>query len=211
MLVLAAWTHVAAGPGQACVLPDGCRDLIMRKVPGERPHWFVSPLSGGPEWVALQAGVTLHGFRLLPGVAVEEDALVAAVQGREWEVGDILSRLDAVCRRPDAVAEALDCLASGVESVSEAARLLGVGVRSLQRVTLAGTGRPPGFWLQLARARRAARAVFDGEAIAQAAYTHGYADQPHMTRAFQRWFGASPARLCRTPALGRLLRDPGYD
>ncbi|MBK9617544.1 MAG: helix-turn-helix domain-containing protein [Uliginosibacterium sp.] len=54
------------------------------------------------------------------------------------------------------------------------------------------TGRTPGYWKQLARTRRAARALAGSATLADIAFAHCYADQAQMSRDFQRWFGVTP-------------------
>lgn len=209
-LVLAVWEVAPMQPIEAVVLPDGCRDLIMGWAPGERPHWFVSPLAQRPDCVSIGAGIVMRGFRLQPGVRLNEAALVDSVQGRDWAPEDILARIGDHGDRAPQVAEALACLASGVASVSQAAGRLGVGQRTLQRLLMDATGQAPSTWLQLARARQAARAVLAPGSIAELADAHRYADQAHMTREFRRWFGTTPRQLRRSPVLAGLLTDSGY-
>lgn len=209
-LVLAVWDMAPGRAAQATVLPDGCRDLIMHWAPGDRPHWFVSSLAGQTQVVAVEAGTILRGFRLRPGVNLAEAALLASVQGREWGRADIQSCLADHGHLSPQVAEALDCLASGPASVAEASAMLGVGPRSLQRLLTGATGESPAFWLQLARARQAARAVLAPGSLAELADACGYADQAHMTRDFRRWFATTPSRMRRDPALARVVAESGY-
>lgn len=209
-LVLATWDMEADRPAEALVLPDGCRDLIYCREAGGRPRWFVSDLSSRPYEVAVAAGTVMRGYRLRPGVQLDEAALLAAVQGREWGDAAIHAHLVDHGRLEVAVAEALSCLASGVDGVAVAAGVLGVGPRSLQRLLLGATGQSPVAWLQLARARRAARGVAAADSLAELADMHGYADQAHMTRAFRRWFGTTPQRLRRDFRMLGVLAAAGY-
>ncbi|HLO78888.1 MAG TPA: helix-turn-helix transcriptional regulator [Magnetospirillum sp.] len=209
-LILATWDMAAAQAVEARVPPDGCRDLILSMAPGERPTWFVSTLPEQTYGVAVEAGTILRGFRLRPGTMVDEAALVASVQGRPWDDDEVASRLDDFCRLPTTVSEALAALATECATVAQAAALLGVGPRTLQRLLLAATGRPPSYWLLLARARRSARDVLAAGALAEIADAHGYADQAHMSREFRRWFGTTPLKLRRDAQLAALLTEPGY-
>jgi AraC-like DNA-binding protein len=209
-LVLDTWALTAEQPVAGLVLPDGCRDLIFCHPAGERPLWFVSDLSDRPYEVMVEAGTRMRGFRLQPGAAVDCDALLAAVQGRDCGDGDVLARIADHVRRPPRVAEALNCLASAVGSVAEAAGLLGVSPRSLQRLVLGATGHTPVAWLQLARARQAARAVAVAQPLAEVADQYGYADQAHMTRAFRRWFGTTPRQLRGDARRQDILAASGY-
>lgn len=209
-LVLATWEVEPQEPVYTPVLPDGCRDVIVRCAPGERPHWFVSELQEGTYAVQIKGGVSMLGFRLKPGVRVNEPSLLAALQRRELDAGEALAAIHDHCTWIGQVSEALDGLACGASSVAEAAVYLGVSVRTLQRLLIAATGRAPSYWLQLARARQAARATLPNASLAEVAYVHGYADQAHMTREFRRWFGLSPRALRCSPALAVLLFETGY-
>lgn len=210
--LLQAWTYRADAPGTGWVLPDGCRDLILVLAPGAAPRWMVSALDDGPRAVPVPAAVTLHGWRLRPGAAIREAALLAAV-GRLADPTDaaaVASSLAAHTTQVPAVAEALEALAA-CPQVGLARRHLGVSERALQRLLGPATGRPPAYWAGLARARSAARALPDGRPLAALALDHGYADQAHLARAMRRWFGLSPARLRVDPSRQGLLAAPGYD
>lgn len=209
--VLEVWSFRADESCSALVLPDGCRDLILRHPPGGRPHWFTSDLSRHPYEVAVEAGTVMRGFRLQPGTVLTAEAcLLADLQGRDGDDAHVLARLADHARLDHRVAEALDCLAE--TGVGVAARRLGVAPRTLQRLLRAETGQEPVVWAQLARVRRAGRAVaaHDGVPLAELAADHGYADQAHMTRAFRRWLGITPAGLRRDPDRAALLAASGY-
>lgn len=209
--VLEVWSFRAEESGSALVLPDGCRDLILRQPPGGRPHWFVSDLSRQPYDVAVEAGTVMRGFRLHPGTVLEDQArLLAGLNGRDQDVADIPARLADHARLDPRVAEILKCLTD--VGVADAARRLGVTPRTLQRLLRAATGQEPAAWAQLARVRRAGRAVAaaDGVPLAELAADHGYADQAHMTRAFRHWLGVTPAGLRRDPRRAALLAASGY-
>lgn len=209
--VLDVWSRTTEEAASVLVLPDGCRDLILRQPTGEAPVWFVSALDDGPRRVAVAAGTFMLGFRLRPGVQIDKVQLLASLTGMTGDPHAILERLDRFTVLPGLVKDALDCLGQEAASVAEAARLLGGGVRGLQRFVAGATGRPPSFWLQLARVRRSARAVRDAASLADIAHAHGYADQAHMTREFRRWFGATPGRLRSGAEPLPMLDAPGYD
>jgi AraC-like DNA-binding protein len=81
--------------------------------------------------------------------------------------------------------------------------------RTLQRQFRENALPPPGFWLGLARARRAALELRTGAPLADIAADAGYADQAHMTRAFRQWFGATPAQLREDACRLALLAQSG--
>lgn len=205
--VLDSWSHEVAADGQAIVLPDGCRDLILLERDGAAPQWFVSPLMAATEQVACHAGDRFSGFRFHPGAVFDESRLLNAVSGcPSDQVPALVAELVRVNPR---MAEALDALARS-SGIAQARRALGVSERSLERLVQAGTGCPPSFWRGLARARQAAAALAGAEPLAAIAADCGYADQAHMTRAFRQWFGTSPGRFRASPQLLELVAQPGY-
>jgi len=208
--ILAEWRSTPNTGIAATIIPDGCRDLIMRLAPGEKPQWFVSSLAGGAYDVAVRAGVFMQGFRLRPGVQIDERRLLASVQNRHVEGEDIRSRINSFTHLSPRVAEALDCLASDVGSVARAARALGVSQKSLQRLLARETGRPPAYWMLLARVRQSARTAFALQPLAETAFIHGYADQAHMSREFKRWLNISPSTLRRSGDMFNQLNEAGY-
>ncbi|ACJ00281.1 helix-turn-helix transcriptional regulator [Rhodospirillum centenum] len=208
--VIAVWDAAPAVPAVARVSPDGCRDLILRHDPGNRPFWFVSALEDRTCAVALAPGSRLHGFRMRPGLGLDAGRLLRALDGREPEPDRVLALVAnhaAPCAR---VEEALAALAAGPGSIAAAAAGLGVTPRTLQRLLLPATGRTPGWWLMLARLRRAARDLAAGTPPADAAAEHGYADQAHLTRAVRRWLGTTPRGLRGDADLAGQLAQPGY-
>lgn len=208
--VLAVWRFAPVGAGTVVVLPDGCRDLIRVVEAGGRARWMVSGLAERAEPVRCRPGERYLGFRLHPDARIDAPVLLAAVAALgEADEAAIAERLADFCRRDPRLAEALAGLADGA-SVAAAARALGITPRTLERLTGGATGRSPGFWKGLARARRAGRALTGPLPLAEIAHAHGYADQAHFGRALRRWFGAPPAALRRDPALLETLAAAGY-
>lgn len=208
--VVAMWRHTPRRVAPVTILPDGCRDLIVLRRAGERPQWFVSPLMDGVQHGACRPGEVWLGFRFKPGVVLQESVLVSAVSeldaedpSRAWSRIDELVRVDA--RVEEALARLAEC-----ESVVAAARGCGMSERNLERLVMHCTGRRPIWWKQLARVRRAARAVGTELPLADVALESGYADQGHMTRTFRRWFGVTPSQLRRDAALLALSGEAGF-
>jgi len=85
LTLLDVWQSAANTPTSATVVPDGCRDLIVRKIPGEKPYWFISSLDDHTYEVSIQAGVTMQGLRLKPGTRINEAQLLASVQYQDLE------------------------------------------------------------------------------------------------------------------------------
>ncbi len=190
-VLLEHWKFDAIQRDITTVLPDGCRDLIIWRGKGVRPQCFVTDLATGCDQVPVSAGDNFNGFRLHPGVQIDVDGLLASLEDGLDDVA-IKERLHDYTTPQLQVVEALACLASGVTSVANAAAILGVRLRSLQRLLKRETGQAPIFWLRLARARQAVSRLGQAGALADLAYSCGYADQAHMTREFRHWFGTTP-------------------
>ncbi len=208
--VLAIWRLRAERPDLAPVIPDGCRDLIFHHPANGPPRWFVSALGDHTYQVRLQTDDTYVGYRLKPGVRIDETQLVAALAGRHHDEGSVRDRLDSCTTFDERTRDALTGLADSRPTVAAAACNLGVGVRSLQRLITRQTGFPPGYWLRLARARRAGRAIAAGLPLAEVAAMAGFTDQPHLSHEIRRWFGVSPAGLRQAERLRLQLFEPGY-
>lgn len=208
--LLEHWHHRTDGTARTLVLPDGCRDLICIHRLGEAPQWLVSPLADTAYGVDCGAGTRFWGYRLQPGALVNEAALLAAMGNCPTpEAADVLGQLDTFTHQDPRVTEALHGLA-GTDRVAAAVRQLGVTERSLERLLASATGRTPGYWLALARVRRAARALAQPTPLAAVAADMGYADQAHMGREFRRWFGVSPGRLRTLPELLAVAMASGH-
>ena len=208
--LLAIWTEKSSSDTTSVVIPDGCRDLILKTVAGEKPQWFVTSLYDQAKAVSLKGGSEMIGFRMKPGVYIEENKLLASVWDQYSDTNEVFCRLLDFTYRKAPVEEALDCLASDVGSVAQAAQLLGNSQRTLQRLLIKETGRSPSYWLMLARIRKAARAVLDPVPLVEIADKFGYADQSHMCKEFNRWFNIPPSALRNTPEYTHMLKDTGY-
>lgn len=189
-VVLEHWQTQAETGHIATILPDGCRDLIFTPTAG----WFVTDLAKVCAQVNIKPDDCYNGFRLRPGVQVEQAGLLASLSD-DLTHDAILERLQTYVTPVANVTEALSCLSSGVQNVAQAAVDLGVQTRSLQRLLKQKTGRSPVFWLRLARVRRAASRLTGQQNLAELSYDMGYADQAHMTREFRIWLGATPRQI----------------
>ncbi len=158
----------------------------------------------------MKAGTEYVGFRLQPGIKINEKGLMASICRDSMDRDDISSLLCEFTTRKGRVAQALDCLSSDIKGVSHAASELGVSHRTLQRMLVKETDRPPVYWMMLSRARKTARNLIEPVSLVELADRYGYADQSHMTREIKRWFGVSPARLRNTPDICRQLNEVGY-
>ncbi len=212
--LLAQWHATPKEDTVAIVMPDGCRDLIMRTSQGEKPQWFISSLEDHTYTVSIQSGVFMKGFRLKPGARIDEQRLLASVQNQDYDDQGLCDRINSFSFLSRSVVEALDCLACDAESVACAAAELGVSQRSLQRLLFRETGRSPSYWMLLARVRQTARSMLEPflqpPTLAETALMHGYADQAHMSREFKRWLNISPSKLRRGGEPFDQLNERGY-
>ncbi len=205
-----AWHHTSVHADSTVVVPDGCRDLILHILPHQRPAWFVTDLADSTYAVPGTVGECYWGFRMQPGTQVDTDRLLALLQARPWnDAHDALPLLHDCTVLDARVADALQSLAR-YSQVAQAARELGVSERTLQRLVLSATGRPPAYWKCLARVRRAAQALPEASSLADCAADHGYTDQAHMSREFRRWLGRAPAAVAASPQWMAAVSAAGY-
>ena len=209
--LLAKWEFSTDIDSTALIVPDGCRDLILQVTEGDRPRWFVSSLYDQSKSLSIQARSVMTGFRFKPGVGVKNENLLNSISNIYFDDDEVFNRIDDFTYRNYCVAEALECLASGVKSVACAATEIGVSQRTLQRLLSRETNRSPIYWLMLARVRRAARALSEPTPLIEIAESFGYSDQAHMSREFKHWFNVSPSALRQSPAILIQLNHLGYD
>lgn len=206
--ILDVWTSSTAVDTTYTVIPDGCRDLIMCKSTGHAPIWSVSPLFDQAKTISARASTEFIGFRMKPGVRFNEHGLLDSI--KDQDINGIKSRLADFTRRQDNLEEILSCLSSDINSASNAAKHLGVSLRTLQRELIRETGRSPIYWILLARARKAARDMFDIISHAEIAYKYGYSDQAHLCREIKRWFNINPSKLKLSDEIFSQINSSGY-
>lgn len=207
------WHAKRPHAGKFLVLPDGCHDLILHVPAAGRPRWLAVALMDQAQWVHSQAGEAFIGFRLKPWAQADKAAIVAALQRRAHPDPDEAKTLLCSAMQMDhRLAEALNVLAQ-TPSLGGACRALGIAERSLQRLVSCQTGRTPGYWRSLARLRRAARSLQNPAPLpwAELASQHGYADQAHLCREFQRWFGCTPVQFRARPDWLAQVCAPGFE
>lgn len=207
---LDVWQHISRSAQSTVVVPDGCRDLIWHALPGQKPHWFVTPLADSTYAVPGTVGERYCGFRMQPGAMMDEPRLMSVLENTHLQDPcDALPLLLDCMRMDSRLSDALASLAHHA-TVATAAQQLGVSERTLQRLVLACTGRPPAYWKRLARVRRAARDLHRVPTLADCAAAHGYTDQAHMAHEFKRWLGAAPSAVMAQPQLLGALAASGY-
>lgn len=203
--VLDSWRYCTTRESRTRVFPDGCRDVIVVRSPRSR-HWFVSALDASARSVKVDAHCAYRGWRLRPGTTVDESELAAIARRRGLDGEAIAS-----CCNLDATAAELLSALCGALSLKAAAKRAGVSARTLQRQVAKATGKPPLFWMRLARCRRAALAVRRNTPLAQAAADHGFSDQAHMSREFRHWLALSPREVQRACPETSALEAGGYE
>jgi AraC-like DNA-binding protein len=129
-----------------------------------------------PERLALEEDL----LRLLTGVFRRYGARTPPGAGVSPCVRKALERLDAAPESPT--------------SLAELATLSGVSRFQLLRGFAREVGTTPHAYLVQLRIRLARRLLAAGESPAEAAIAAGFADQSHLTRAFVRQLGVTPAR-----------------
>ena len=190
--LLESWQFQAKACRDVYVMPDGCRDLIYVQSGSQKPRWFISQLDDVAGKVDMTKGDIYYGFRLKPGVLVDVPAILSGVDGLEPDRQQVFDTIEQFTHGQQRLSEILTSLGSDKAGVAHTAHEFGVSVRTLQRSVVSLTGKTPVFWQQLARIRRAARQIGQGNELSQVAYDTGFADQAHMTRQFVRWFQQSP-------------------
>lgn len=133
------WSSKSHENASVIILPDGCRDLIIKAQDNQPAKWFISPLFDHSERVATQRNTTSIGFRLKAGTHIAVDKLTTYLQPGKFSqhnLSDLSDILNHVTELTPSVDEALTCLSSDIYSISQAAALLGVSTRSLQRMRI---------------------------------------------------------------------------
>jgi AraC-like DNA-binding protein len=159
----------------------------------DRPE-IVRPTLRDPMLASLFGRLFMRASGAAPeSLALEEDLLRTLVR-LMWRHG---TRPRSVPRASPAVTTArrrLDDAPDAPVTLAELAALSGVSRFQLLRGFARETGVTPHAYLLQRRVRLARQLLIAGRAPAEAAQEAGFADQSHMTRAFRRQFGATPAR-----------------
>lgn len=128
--------------------------------------------------------------------------LVAPVSDHAVLVDRLYRHLAAVAVRTAGPSPRLRAIAgafrasAGRLGMAEIAEVHGLSVRQLTRIWQEVTGFAPKTYAMILQFQHGLRLIRQsGLGAAAAAHEAGYADQPHMTRAFQRFGGFTPARI----------------
>ncbi|MDX8350200.1 helix-turn-helix domain-containing protein [Cognatiyoonia sp. IB215446] len=192
------WTSRPTEIQQFTIMPDGCRDVILR----QSTHGHVlrlTSLDHRPRTITLMPGDEITGYRLRPGLILDPVSLA---------LDDLPEAIRHAQSRDRDLSGAINALGNEGTSVQLVAQTLGVSLRTLQRHLARRGLPPPEFWRLLGRARRAAIALKTNLPLTDIAGDFGYSDQAHMTRALRHWFGRSPLALRRDEALLNSIDQP---
>lgn len=207
--ILDRWFHLSKAPSSEKIIPDGCRDIIVVRPHDGPVQCFLSELQTEPRFASINAGCFMTGFRIKPGVHLNEARIISEISDRCIDFDEIAHIIEENSHTCGNIDEAVRCLSTSGYSTAKVAQDIGVSRRSLQRLFRRRTLPPPEFWLLLARARRAAALIDKEASLSEIAYAEGYSDQAHMTRDFQRWFHLSPGQLRRDQGLQGMVRQSG--
>ena len=208
--ICATWRHYSQTNSNMLILPDGCRDLIMKSPSKGKPEWFISDLFDQAETVHTQEQSYTYGFRLKAGTQIKETPLLRQLQKDGITPDNLHTIINDFTHLESKVEEALCCLASDVRSVQHAASELGISTRTLQRLVHKESNRPPSYWFQLARVRKTARSLDTSNSMAELADQYGFSDQAHMCRAFKHWFRLNPSTLVNATDIKTQLNDVAF-
>lgn len=207
------------------VLPDGCMDVVFDLGPS-REVSFVGTMTTALS-VTLTADLDGFGIRFRPGGAVPwlripaDELTDSSIDMHECPLRAPQQLIDALADAPSLavrvqlasewllrterrVAEipsvycAARMFAREQQSVSIAARDLGMSERTLQRAFQKSVGITPVEYRGIARMRRLLVSLDAGSSLADAAVDAGYYDQPHLDREFRRLVGCAPSEWLAT-------------
>ncbi len=192
------------------VPPDGCNDIIFTI--GERGNlaWHITELPETCDSFKISEATYLEGIRFNPATQINRTKMLDYMRNTTRPADELIKTAGEFVSFDENLHQALMALGEIDLSIEKCAANLGVGLRSLQRYTLAQTGKSPKYWRQLARARIAARTLFRCGQISETAYICNYADQSHLTRAMRKWFGRTPKQIIEDVAFNKLILGDAY-
>jgi AraC-like DNA-binding protein len=161
---------------------------------GEDQPEIVRPILRDPVLVGLFARLFARATAAVPEPLASDEDLLRTLARLLRRYG---TRPRPVSRAAPAVAMARRRLDEAPEvpvTLAELAALSGVSRFQLLRGFARETGVTPHAYLLQRRVRMVRQLLVAGRALADAAQDAGFADQSHMTRAFRRQFGVTPAR-----------------
>ena len=206
--IISQWQYQVATPTTISVLPDGCRDVLLRVSATQQLELMLTGLDRTSYQVNAQAGERFYGIRLQAGSRGKWESS-PQIEIARLQPAQLLKKLQQVVEQPLLIEQTLqewldqiilppDTLTNEfIDSISQGIMLTGVSERTLRRRVTSSSGAPPSFWNALYRARGVAKALCrgDGGSASELAYHWGYADQAHLCRDMRRWFAQTPGSL----------------
>jgi len=170
--------------------------LVGREVAEEivRPAEIMRPVARDPHLAQLVVRLFAYLTAPRPDAFATEETLLRSLIRALGQHGVAQPRTDSP---PPSIAKALQRLNSAPESnisLAELAALSGVSRFQLLRGFVHEVGITPHAYLVQRRVRFVRRFLAEGQTPVEAAINAGFADQSHMTRAFVRHVGVTPAR-----------------
>jgi len=231
--VEAYWSFTAKTAGSTLILPDGRCDIIfqLNVHKDQLPTPIITGPSTQPYTVECDYGDQWLGIRLRPhnGALLwkQKIGVAADTVARGNEALDLLPWLAELMASPitlDAMADkfesktstfndqkltsALDALhaSGGRMRVATMASFVGCTARQLNRLFQSNIGLSTKTYAQLVQFHRTLNLVQHQQLkISSAANEGGYADQAHLTRAFQRFGGFTPSNIPKDLAIPELV------
>jgi AraC-like DNA-binding protein len=186
----------------AAIVVRACRTMVRRDISPvraefmhARPNASVAygrylgcPVKFHSEWDAL---VYDAGVGQLPVVGADDKLLKVLTRACRQVLGPTPRKQDLV---RDVRAWAMDRLTRGPVLIDDAARTLGMSVKTLER-RLAGHGETFSALVEDIRSSLAKRYLSETDfRLEQVAYLTGYSEPAALVRAFKRWTGTTPMR-----------------
>jgi len=199
------WKHTAASDSDTVVVPDGCRDILLVEDAHCEASVILTDWDDRARTAQLTKGQRITGYRLCPGLSVNDDELLE-LKADEKAINNFIEYLAAANNETINIVREL---ADSTISLQSVATQAGVSTRTLQRQFKKLKLPRPEYWRLLSRARLAASALTSRAPLTEIALANGYSDQSHMTRDLTRWFGVTPAQLRQDSSLLKTVNQLG--
>jgi len=184
--------------GLVKVTAEGATTQFVPKNQFEGSEFLVIKFTLGTFMPYLPAGNILNGDALLPDASSKSFWL----NGFAWQLPDyenVEAFVERLVREDVLVHDPVVAAVLREQSPAWSSR-------TVRRRFLRATGLTHNAIQQIERAKQAAELLEKGVPILDTVYQLGYADQPHMTRALRRFYGATPAQILRNSPLVSLTQ-----
>lgn len=199
------WEFTTKQKQDISIYPDGCRDIIFTFPKYSSPNFHFYQLSDRTETKSIDSDLDIVGFRFGPDASIETKGILRLVESAQYDLSIIESEINNHIFKDRCLGEIMDTIANSDTCRLNSIKSLGISERTLQRILKEKSGQSPKFWLQLARARKAAKHLCRFKNIKETSYTFEYADQAHFTRDMRKWFAKSPREIMHDEAFYKVL------